>query len=257
MTGLPRSTVCFDGRMPSAPIEVTAGVHVFTSRREQTTSTLVISRSAHGGHSGRGSSALLTDPAWEPDELTAIAAFIRGQELVIEAGFATHAHFDHVLWHSNLGRAPRYASVVTVERATAERSQLVAALGVGWPPKQAMLVGRVEPLPSAGLTLAGVPVEVITHDGHLPGHSALWLPDRRVLLAGDMLSDVEPPLPSYDDTREPAAAELVAYLAGLDALAPYVARTEVLIPGHGSPTDRPMQRLDADRRHVDALLGAL
>ena len=51
-------------------------------------------------------------------------------------------------------------------------------------------------------------------------------------------------------------SELVAYLAGLDALAPYVARTDVLIPGHGHPTDRPMQRLDADRRHVDALLGS-
>lgn len=242
--------------MPSAPIEVTAGVHVFTSRREHTTSTLVIS------DSGRGSRALLVDPAWDPDELAAIAAFTKGRAVRVRTGFATHAHHDHLLWHRKLGRAPRYASRVTAERAAAERKRLVAALGEGWPTKLAKLVGRVEPVPAAGLGVSlsgltgGEPVELITHDAHLPGHTALWLPGRHVLIAGDMLSDVEPPLPSYDDARGPAVSELVAYLAGLDALAPYVARTDVLIPGHGHPTDRPMQRLDADRRHVDALLGS-
>src|SRR5690606_16626234 len=91
------------------------------------------------------------------------------------------------------------------------------------------------------------PIEVIVHDGHCPGHGALWLPERRLLLAGDMLSDLELPLP-FDPN------DLPAYLTGLDRLAPYVERATHLITGHGSPTDRPLERLDADRRILDGLL---
>jgi hydroxyacylglutathione hydrolase len=243
-----RPTYCFDERMRAPAVEVAPGVRVFTSRRDHTTSTLIASRD--------GRQAVLVDPAWEPDELAAIATDIRGRALVIVAGFATHAHEDHVLWHPAFGAAPRYASAVTAHRARRDRRQLVAALGPDWPPELAGLVGRVEPVPSTGLELAGEPIEVVEHDGHLPGHTALWLPDRRVLIAGDMLSDVEPPLPYYD--ADPSAADrlaqLIAYRAGLDALAPFVARADIVIPGHGHPTDRPLPRLDADRRHVDALL---
>ncbi|GMA23063.1 hypothetical protein GCM10025864_08220 [Luteimicrobium album] len=85
------------------------------------------------------------------------------------------------------------------------------------------------------------------HDAHAPGHAAVWLSGARVLLAGDMLSDVELPLPFDPD-------DLPAYLAGLDRLAPYVARARVVVPGHGRPTSDGAARLDADRRYLDALL---
>jgi hypothetical protein len=69
-----------------------------------------------------------------------------------------------------------------------------------------------------------------------------------VLLAGDMLSDAELPMPDDGNlTLEP-------YLAGLDTLAPVVARVSLLVPGHGTPTRDPMARLDADRRYLDALI---
>jgi glyoxylase-like metal-dependent hydrolase (beta-lactamase superfamily II) len=226
------------------PTEVAPGVHVFTSRREHTTSTLITS----------GRTAVLVDPAWEPDELDGIAGYIAAHGLTVTAGFSTHAHFDHLLWHPGFGDAPRWASLAAAAVARRDRKQLRGALGPEFPPKLGKLVGRVAPVPSTGLILDGPePVELITHDGHAPGHTALWLPARRVLLAGDMLSDVEPPLPSYSD-EQPTATELTAYLAGLDALAPYVAQTDVLVPGHGHPTDRPMQRLDADRRLIDSAL---
>ena len=48
--------------------------------------------------------------------------------------------------------------------------------------------------------------------------------------------------------------DLDAYLAGLDALAPYVAQALLLVPGHGTPTTSPGERLDADRRYLDAVL---
>jgi glyoxylase-like metal-dependent hydrolase (beta-lactamase superfamily II) len=94
---------------------------------------------------------------------------------------------------------------------------------------------------------ADEPVQLVVHDGHAPGHTAVWLPERRTLLAGDMLSDIELPLPFNPD-------DLAGYLVALDALAPIVAKARVLVPGHGRPTDRPLDRLDADRTYLDAVL---
>jgi hypothetical protein len=83
-----------------------------------------------------------------------------------------------------------------------------------------------------------------------------------VLLAGDMLSDVELPLPQDPpDGADPATADtdfidarLAADSEGLERLAPYVHRASMLVPGHGHVTDRPTDRLDADRRYLDDLL---
>jgi len=65
-----------------------------------------------------------------------------------------------------------------------------------------------------------------------------------------MLSDLELPLPHDPD-------DLHAYLAGLEALAPYVARASVLVPGHGTPTTDPAGRLDTDRCYLDALIAGI
>jgi glyoxylase-like metal-dependent hydrolase (beta-lactamase superfamily II) len=220
--------------------EVAPGVLVTTSRRDRTTSTVVIS----------GGSALLVDPSWEPDELAGLADAIQARGLTVVAGFATHTHHDHLLWHPRFGDAPRWASARTVELAGQRREQLVAALGPDWPPELAELVGRLQVAVGELADTTTEPVMLLEHDGHCPGHTALWLAERRVLIAGDLLSDVELPLPHDPD-------DLSAYLKGLELLAPYVRQADVLIPGHGSPTDRPVQRLDADRRYLDALIAGI
>ncbi|MDD9205450.1 MBL fold metallo-hydrolase, partial [Georgenia sp. 10Sc9-8] len=91
---------------------------------------------------------------------------------------------------------------------------------------------------------------VLEHRAHAPGHAALWLPDPRVLVAGDMLSDTEVPL--LDLT---AADPLADYRAGLNVLAPFVARAAVLVPGHGHVAQGPAvrRRLTADLAYLDAL----
>lgn len=94
---------------------------------------------------------------------------------------------------------------------------------------------------------AGFDIELIVHDAHAPGHTALWLPQHRVLLAGDMLSDVELPLPFWPD-------DLPSYLAGLELLAPYAAHAALVIPGHGHVGTDALARLDADRRYLDDVL---
>jgi len=232
--------------VPRELVEVAPGVLVATSRTMTTTSTVVV----------HGRDALLVDPAWHPDELAALADEIDTRGLHVVAGIATHAHHDHVLWHPRFGDVPRWASPRTVERVRARRAALQVAVidGEGsadvgsdpWTSELLDLVGEVRsfPVPPAGLP--GEP-ELVVHDAHAPGHAAVWLGGARVLLAGDMLSDVELPLPFEPD-------DLPAYLAGLDRLAPYVARARVVVPGHGRPTSDGVARLEADRRYLDALL---
>jgi glyoxylase-like metal-dependent hydrolase (beta-lactamase superfamily II) len=218
-------------------IQVADDVWVATSRRDSTTSTVIVNAGL----------AFVVDPAWEPDEITGLAAELIDRGLGVTAGFSTHAHHDHLLWHPDLGPAPRWASPQSRALAEEHHGDLLTMLGE-WPWPESF--GKVSPLAGDHIPSPFGPdgpaeaIEVVIHDGHAPGHGALWLPDRKVLIAGDMLSDIELPLPFWPD-------DLPAYLAGLDALAPYVAQAEVLIPGHGTPTQVPAERLATDRRYLE------
>ncbi len=226
--------------------EIAPGVHVMTSSRYTTTTTVVV----------RDGSAVLVDPAWTVDERDGIVTWLRERGLAVVAGFSTHAHHDHLLWHPGFGDVPRWASAGTVRCAHEWRDELTAQLGDdlpdGWPNPidgiREVPCGRLDPFADVADRGGEVePIELVVHDGHAPGHTALLLPGRGVLVAGDMLSDIELPLPFSPD-------DLPAYLAALDTLAPAVGRASTLVPGHGHPSPQPMARLDADRRYLDALL---
>ncbi len=90
---------------------------------------------------------------------------------------------------------------------------------------------------------------MVVHDGHAPGHGAVFLPATGTLVAGDMCSDVEIPLLDLA-----ASDPLGDYLAGLDLLAALTGVRQV-IPGHGHPGDAAelRRRIDADRSYLDAL----
>lgn len=218
-------------------VEIADGVIVTTSAIDTTASTVVID----------GASALLVDPAWVPTELEALADLLDSRSLTVSAGFSTHAHHDHLLWHSRFGEVPRWASPRTAELAVSERAGLLEHMGPGWPADLLALFAQVEGVDGGVLPDPWGEAELVVHDGHAPGHTALWLPERGVLLAGDMLSDVELPLPFWPD-------DLPAYLSALELLAPYVTRAEVLVPGHGHPTHDPVARLDADRGYLAAVM---
>jgi glyoxylase-like metal-dependent hydrolase (beta-lactamase superfamily II) len=214
---------------PRTFVEVASGFWVCRSRRDLTNSVVV----------SRGAGALLVDPAWDPDELAGIADWLDGRALPVLLGFATHAHHDHLLWHPRFGRSPRCATVTAAATAVAHRAELVARLGPGWPPELAELVGLV-----SGVSQLPWPgVELLVHDGHTPGHAALWFAAERVLIAGDMLSDVEIPL-----LEETGALE---YDEALTLLRPYAQAASVVIPGHGTPGSDGAARWVADRRYLD------
>jgi glyoxylase-like metal-dependent hydrolase (beta-lactamase superfamily II) len=95
----------------------------------------------------------------------------------------------------------------------------------------------------------GPQVRVIEHPGRAPGHAALLIEQRGVLVAGDMLSDVL--VPMLDDTAVP----IQDYLVGLRVLEEVMDGVDVLIPDHGSVAiaDQVRARLEQDRAYVLAL----
>ena len=94
----------------------------------------------------------------------------------------------------------------------------------------------------------------IEHQAHAPGHAALLIGERGVLVAGDMLSDVLIPMLDLTGTADP----IEDYLAALRLLEGAAGDVDVLVPGHGSTggADQVHARIDQDRAYVQALRDA-
>jgi len=222
--------------------ELAPGVLVATEQDLTTNSTAVT-------HPGGG--CLLIDPAVSAADLAALAADLTGNGLAPRAGFATHPHWDHVLWSRALGDVPRYAAAAAAADIAAEHDELADYLRTRSPGHDLDLAGRLTALPDgAGLIpWDGPEAQLVVHDGHAPGHAAVFFPHTGVLVAGDMLSDMEIPILATE--RDDALAE---YRTGLGKLAG-IRGVRWLVPGHGQVTDGAgfRARVDADRRYLDRL----
>jgi glyoxylase-like metal-dependent hydrolase (beta-lactamase superfamily II) len=196
----------------------------------------------------RGEDGLvLVDPGISGADLNELADDVDRLGIPVVAGFATHPHWDHLLWHSRYGEVPRYATPGCAQLATEARERAQAMAAESAPDIPLDLIAVLTPLPADA---SSIPGQLIEHDAHAIGHAAILLADRSVLIAGDMLSDVLIPLL---DPRRPGQVD--AYETALDRLAEAVQYAEVLIPGHGSVAQGPevMVRLAADRSYIDAL----
>ncbi|MFF7949794.1 MBL fold metallo-hydrolase [Streptomyces griseorubiginosus] len=196
----------------------------------------------------RGDEGLvLIDPGIHGAELDRLADDVDGLGVPVVAGFSTHPHWDHLLWHPRFGDVPRYATAPCANLAdqARERAQAMAAESASGVPLD--LVALVTPLPADGSPLPG---EVIEHRAHAIGHAALLLADRGVLLVGDMLSDVLIPLL---DIRQDD--QLSAYETALDLLEKAAAHADVVVPGHGALAtgSEVAARITADRAYIAAL----
>jgi glyoxylase-like metal-dependent hydrolase (beta-lactamase superfamily II) len=190
---------------------------------------------------------ILIDPGIEGSELNELADDLDRLGVPVVAGFSTHPHWDHLVWHARFGDVPRYATAAGAQVAgeTREQQQEGAAEEASDVPLD--LVALVTPLPADG---GPVPGEIIEHQAHAVGHAAVLLTDRGVLLAGDMLSDVLIPL--FDSRQDDQAG---AYETALDQLGEAASHVDVVIPGHGAVAEGPevAARLAADRAYIDAL----
>src|SRR5215472_2054347 len=219
--------------------QVAPGVLVATSDLYMTTSTVLTARDG---------SCLVIDPAVTVADVGALATELRARRLIPVAGFATHPHWDHVLWSAELGDVPRYASARAAEAARERRDDLITESQGSAPGHDPALTGRLTPLLMGEDTIPwpGPQARAVIHDGHAPGHAAVFLPETGVLLAGDMLSDVEIPIPDLA-TADP----LGDYHAGLDRLAAVLGVRHV-VPGHGHVGDAAefRRRLGADLNYL-------
>jgi glyoxylase-like metal-dependent hydrolase (beta-lactamase superfamily II) len=202
---------------------------------------------------------LLIDPGIQGDEMADLANDLRELGQTVVAGFSTHPHWDHLLWHAKLGEAPRYGTA----RCAADIRELLsnadwkARVAEALPPEIAEeipldLLGLITGLPAGTTRIPwdGPKVRIIEHQAHAPGHAALWIEERGVLVAGDMLSDILIPFLDLD-----AADPIEDHLAALRLLEGVADDVDVLITGHGSVggADQVRARIEQDRAYVQAV----
>lgn len=204
---------------------------------------------------------LLVDPGLTESEMACLASDLRELGQSVVAGFATHPDWDHVLWHPDLGDAPRYgtARCAAVMREFRSDPDWAAHAAEGLPPEIAEetpldLFGLITALPAGTVEIPweGPRVQVVELPAHAPGHAALFIEERGVLVAGDMLSDVlVPNLDVLNDTNDP----IEEYLVGLRRLEEVADKVDVVVPGHGSVggADELRARIELDRAYVLAL----
>jgi glyoxylase-like metal-dependent hydrolase (beta-lactamase superfamily II) len=140
---------------------------------------------------------LLIDPGIHAAELACLADDVADLGQRVIAGFSTHPHWDHLLWDARLGGAPRHATARCASSARDRLSGGIDARRFGIPEDVPLhLLGQVTGLPagSGEIPWDGPAVRIVEHQGHAPGHAALLVADRGVLVAGDMLSDVFVPM---------------------------------------------------------------
>jgi len=222
--------------------ELAPGVLVATADYGTTNTVAVV---------GPDGGCVLIDPALSVADLAALAADLADAGLSVRLGFATHPHWDHVLWSHDLGDAPRYATGPAVVITETERDGMVAQLQKAAPGHDLDLFGRVVALPDGAdrIPWDGPLAQLIIHNGHAPGHAAVFLPDSGVLVAGDMLSDVE--IPILDTVEDDPLGDYHAGLARLGV----TAGVRSLVPGHGHVADAAefRRRLRADIRYLELL----
>jgi glyoxylase-like metal-dependent hydrolase (beta-lactamase superfamily II) len=207
---------------------------------------------------------LLIDPGILGDEMAALADDLRELGQPVVAGFSTHPHWDHLLWHARLGGAPRYGTArcaATVRDRLSDPGAKARIAEQQIPPDIAErvpldLLGLITGLPAetAQIPWDGPQARIIEHQAHAPGHAALLIEERGVLVAGDMLSDVLIPMLDLNGTADP----IEDYLAALRLLEGAAEGVDILVPGHGSVggADQVRVRIDQDRAYVHALRDA-
>ena len=208
----------------SAWSDLGGGVRVRQSRAFQMNSVLLL----HAEH------AVAIDPGVLPSELDDLAARVRAAAPAATTLVFTHAHWDHVLgraWWPDARTLAHDRFNADLQRTLQwiheEAESLAKQHGESW-------AKRFEPFRPAE-AVAGLrfmrlgPWRAVFRDafGHSDSQLSLHLPEQRVLIAADMLSDVEVP------TLNTAPA---VYLETLRTLLPVLegGAIETLVPGHGT-----------------------
>jgi glyoxylase-like metal-dependent hydrolase (beta-lactamase superfamily II) len=222
------------------------GVHVRQSRVVWMNSALLLDR-AH---------AVLVDPGVLPSELDDLATVVREAAPRALTLVFTHGHWDHVLgrpWWPDAATVGHADLATELEREAGAileaASSCVREQGEVW--SRGFEAFRPDEPVRGERTLAAGPWRLVLREapGHCDSQLTVHLPERRLLFAADLLSDLE--IPWLD--REPAAFRRT--LAGLEELIEGGA-VELLVPGHGAVargSEAALARVARDLDYLDAL----
>lgn len=104
-----------------------------------------------------GAGVLLIDAGVvHADEMACLAKDLSDSGQTVVAGFSTHPHWDHLLWHAGLGAAPRYGTARCAATARDRLSGGIDARRLGIPEKVSLdLLGLVTGLPADTAQIPG------------------------------------------------------------------------------------------------------
>lgn len=231
---------------PAAWTAIDDGIHVRQSRAFWMNSTVLLD-SEH---------TVLVDPGVLPSELDEMARLVNQAEPEAVTVIFTHAHWDHVLGR---GWWPK-ARVVAHDRCAAEMARDLEKIRS----KSAALAAEYGEAFAAPFALPAVhdassgqrflkldPWRLVLREapGHCASQLTVHIPERRLLIAADMLSDIEIPILN----TAPAV-----YRGTLETLKPLAegGAFEMLIPGHGGIAlgrEEIAARVGADLEYLGAL----
>ena len=225
---------------------VAENVHVRQSRAYWMNSTVLLD-SEH---------TILVDPGVLPSELDEIAQLVNQAEPEKVSLFFTHGHWDHVLgapwWpKARIFAHDRCAGAIArdVEKIRTESARIAAEHGESW--RTPFATPRIDDASSGQRFLKLDPWKLVLRDA--PGHSdsqlSVHVPDLGLLIAADMLSDIEIPILNTAPAVYRATLETLRPLAEGGAI-------ETLVPGHGAialGAEAVVERVRRDLAYLAAL----
>lgn len=237
--------------MPQRLFEPVPGVLVQTSNMWQMNSLVVTG----AGRAGAPDATVVIDPGWFPDEVAGLQALAASSP----AGrpthiLLTHPDFDHVVGWAEFAGAQLIAHPAAAERDPARSQQQVEALdGQFYVVRQTAY--RYPPTAAftspASLDLGGGETALFcASPGHVEDALFTVLPERRVLIAGDYLSDLEFPFVYHSFAAYRETLQQAGWLCRSHGI-------DCLIPGHGRVAESRTEiryRIDTDMAYLDDLM---
>ena len=231
---------------PAAWTVLADGIHVRQSRAYWMNSVVLLD-SEH---------TILVDPGILPSELDDIARLVRQAEPEAITIVFTHGHWDHVLgkpwWPKARVIAHDLAAAqmnTDTERIRREADALAKQHGESW--RAPFTPPRVDEAVSGQRFLKLDPWPMVLRDapGHCDSQLTVHLPEPNLLIAADMLSDIEIPILN----KVPAV-----YRRTLETLRPLVegGAFDALVPGHGAiamGSEEVAARVKADFDYLESL----
>lgn len=222
------------------PYMLTKDIFVFQSSIWQTNSVVILNEAAN----------VTVDPAYFPAEIQVIADFAARKRSFAKYLVFTHADFDHIaghqffrdarkIAHENIRYCDREAQMLQL-REIDDTYYVRRQVPFEFPQADIMVKDELSlPLKEDTLLFFSAP-------GHTADSLFIVSPAKKVLIAGDYLSDLEFPFIYHNSAEYLCTLELAAKLTELHEL-------EFVVPGHGEPGGTKaeiLERIERDKHYI-------